>query len=50
MARPSILTDAIITDFCNKLRICGNIETAIIATDGVTRRIADKRVLARAGT
>src|SRR6266568_165497 len=38
MARPSIITDALITAFCNKLRICGNIETAITATDGMSRR------------
>lgn len=32
MARPSILTDAFIADFCSKLRICGSIETTIKAT------------------
>jgi hypothetical protein len=32
MARPSILTDALIARFCSKLRISGSIETAIKAT------------------
>jgi hypothetical protein len=32
MARPSILTDAFIADFCSKLRVCGSIETSIKAT------------------
>lgn len=32
MARPSILTDALITEFCAKVRISGSIETAIKAT------------------
>jgi len=32
MARPSILTDAFIADFCSKLRVCGSIETTIKAS------------------
>jgi hypothetical protein len=32
VARPTILTDALIADFCSKLRISGSIETAILTT------------------
>src|ERR1035438_10653832 len=32
MARPSILSDELIADFCSKLRISGSIETAIKAS------------------
>jgi hypothetical protein len=32
MARPSILTDVLIAEFCSKLRISGSIETAIKST------------------
>ena len=38
MGRPPILTDKLITEFCNKLRICGCIDTAIEVTEGMSRR------------
>ncbi len=36
MARPTILTDVLIAEFCSKLRISGSIETAI-KTTGIGR-------------
>jgi hypothetical protein len=36
MARPTIITDGLITEFCSKLRVSGSIETAI-KTTGIGR-------------